>query len=930
MTPRRRPPSGAWVLASSLALLPTPARTQEAPEPASADMKFVQGLRERGYHDLAREYIDRLREAPDTPADLKITLEYEAGRGLLDEAANLNDLERRRDLLEQARARLDAFARAHPDHPLASEATVQMARLLRERGETSALLSTEEADEAEKRRRLAEARASFAEARSSYDRAIPPLKAAYEKFGKFIPAGDPSLALRDNARVALTGAELERALVEYEDARTYPLGSAERTRRLDTALASFHDVYDRYRDELGGFFAHMWEGKCHEEKGELGPAQAIYNELMEHSGTGIRPLQRKVAYFRIIVHGKRGEHALAVDRAAEWLRQYPDAVRSDEGAGVRFELARNILAQLPELGDNDKQVAIRRATDLLSEVVRYSSPFKAEAVDLLKKYKPSAALKASALAAMSYDDAYSEAESAVSTHEWDRAVELLKHAVRKADPRKEIDKANRARYLMAFAYFMAERYYEADILAEHLVRHYPQAGLSPKASEIGMTALVEAYNRFQARDQTNELNRLIDLAEVVAKTWPDADAGDAARIMLGNIALGQGRYEEASGAFESVRADSARRLDALVKSGDAHWRHGLALRAGGQEAEADAEAKQAQELMQSALDARREARVAPADPGLITNVNALAEIHRALGRPDQALALLEPAAQALGTGTLPPEIAPLRVALLTIQLRAHIAAGQADKAIADMAALESAGGEGATLTPLYFELGRSLKAEMDQLQRRRNDPAAQSRLKQTRGAYARFLEALSSPDRSGHSYESLMFAAESLLNIGRPKEAGDLFDRVLKDYAADADFRAQPGAEPKILRARLRRVEALRKQGQIDQAQAQLGEVQRLAPRLLEPLMEQGFIHEERAKADPSKWSTAYNYWKRLAAQLERGRPRRIEYYEAYLRMAVALQAMKQKDQAAAALRGVMTLSPSVGSPEMKAKYQAFLDQLAR
>ena len=69
----------------------------------------------------------------------------------------------------------------------------------------------------------------------------------------------------------------------------------------------------------------------------------------------------------IIVNGKRNEHALAVDRAAEWLQTFPEAARTDEGIGVRFELAKNILAQLPELNDNDKQVALRRATDLLGE-----------------------------------------------------------------------------------------------------------------------------------------------------------------------------------------------------------------------------------------------------------------------------------------------------------------------------------------------------------------------------------------------------------------------------------------------------------------------------------------------------------------------------------------------------------------------------------
>ena len=167
-----------------------PGLAQE-PESGGPELKFLRGLRERGYHDLANEYIDLLRKAPDTPAELKLTLDYQEGRGLLDEASHLTDLERRRELLDQARVKLDAFAKAHPAHPLAPEALVQMARLLLERGQTAALQATEEPTDDKKRARLAEARASFTEARQSYDSAIAPLKASYEKFSKFIPEGDP-------------------------------------------------------------------------------------------------------------------------------------------------------------------------------------------------------------------------------------------------------------------------------------------------------------------------------------------------------------------------------------------------------------------------------------------------------------------------------------------------------------------------------------------------------------------------------------------------------------------------------------------------------------------------------------------------------------------------------------------------------------------
>src|SRR5262249_32689207 len=144
MTPPRRPPWAAWVLVAGLLSIAQAAPAQDAAQAQPREMKFLQGLRERGYHDLATEYVDRLRKAPDTPADLKAVLDYEEGHGLLEEAASLTDLDRRREVLEQARTKLDAFAKAHPDHALASEALVQMARLLLERGVTASLQATEE------------------------------------------------------------------------------------------------------------------------------------------------------------------------------------------------------------------------------------------------------------------------------------------------------------------------------------------------------------------------------------------------------------------------------------------------------------------------------------------------------------------------------------------------------------------------------------------------------------------------------------------------------------------------------------------------------------------------------------------------------------------------------------------------------------------
>ena len=118
------------VLLGALAWL-APAWGADDPRTAS---QFIQGLRERGYFDLASEYLEQVRNDPAAPADLRVLVDYEQGRLLLEEASKSGDLVRRKNLLDEARTKLATFTTANPKHPKRPEALVELARLLTERG----------------------------------------------------------------------------------------------------------------------------------------------------------------------------------------------------------------------------------------------------------------------------------------------------------------------------------------------------------------------------------------------------------------------------------------------------------------------------------------------------------------------------------------------------------------------------------------------------------------------------------------------------------------------------------------------------------------------------------------------------------------------------------------------------------------------------
>ena len=111
-------------------------------------------------------------------------------------------------------------------------------------------------------------------------------------------------------------------IVDYEQGQTYPAGSKERADYLAKGLKQFEDIYKNYRTQWAGLTARMWQGKCYEEAGEYGKALGIYNELIDHPDPRLRPLQRHVAYFKIIAHGKRKEYPLAADESVRWLQRF--------------------------------------------------------------------------------------------------------------------------------------------------------------------------------------------------------------------------------------------------------------------------------------------------------------------------------------------------------------------------------------------------------------------------------------------------------------------------------------------------------------------------------------------------------------------------------------------------------------------------------
>ena len=912
-----RPFELRWaVLVMWLAGLAVPAWAGEDSRTALA---FVEQLREHGLHEQALDYLKILRADPGQPANIKAVLDYEEGRTLIDEAARSGDLVLREDLLKEARGKLEAFVKANPQLSETREALVHLAKLLIERGHLAMLLSEDSADKAKKEAKVAEARACFTEAHEAYAKAIEPLNTAYKKYAGFIPDNDPRKTERERIYAALLDAMLQKGVADYELAQTFPAGSPERAKSLKEALAQFESLYKSYRTQFAGLAAQMYQAKCYEESGDINSAVGIYKQLMEHGDARLRGLQRNVGYFYIVALSKRKQYALAADEATRWLATYNrrDERHSPEGLGVLMELAKNIDAQIDAVSSADRPKAVGKVVESVSQVVRFASPFKKEALALLKKYKPNAAVRAEEIARLSFEDLMGKAEDARGVQEWGRAIALYTAAMRKADPARNPDKANLARHSLSFCYYMNKQYYEAAVLAEHYARRYPQGGLGAKATDIGMQSWADAYSTYTERDRVSALNHLIDLANYTVLTWPDKEQGDGARMNLGLIYLGMGKYDKAIEVLSAIRRRSNYWINAENRLGSAHWAKSRDLERRGDATRAQAEVQKSIDDLNVALKARRDANAGPTDPGLVGNVGDLATVLTETGKPAEALILLDPIikAQTVKSG-------PGYARLIEAQLKAFITSGKVESAITSMKALEESGGASGR-AQLYFKLGQLLEKELEALKEKKNT-AALSRMHQ---AYKTFLTTLAE-SKAEQSYESLQWAGEGLLTLDAYKESETVLRRVLKDLTEDPQFLQQQGGSGKLLRTRLRLVTALRGQGKFDEANPIIDDLMKQKPPYVDTLFEKGMLLESEAAAGRGSWSAALTFWENLTKRMEKMRPRPASYFDAWYHVAWILSQQKETAKAKQALSGVMRLSPSVGGPEMKAKYQGLLAKL--
>ena len=823
---------------------------------------FLNGLRQRGYHDMALEYLDQMAKSPDCPEDLKQAIDYEAGVTLVTGSRAAPSTEAREQQLDDARDRLQKFLREHPDHLMAATANTQLANVLVERGRISAELAAQPGKPAaENTRLMTEARKHYQAAKKVFENAE---RQVYEKAKSLQGFLDPNkdaekIKQRDQTRSDYIQAKLFLAGVVYEIGKSYPTGSDEFKKNLNEAAAQYYDLFDKYGTLVAGLHARMWEGRMYKELGNTVKATAVLKEMMTlpDEPEAFRRLkdQSLALLMEVFLAPKVKNYLEAISKMEEWQKEARGSEESSlDGLSIHYSGGNAALQYSETLEANDPKRNQYRASAKrhFEFVAKFAGEHQRDArtklLGLSGESNGAAPEPTNYVEAKDRGDfawgnmvvAMGQLPKAKNAQERNKATQNMnkardeaagyyRMALGLAMPNVSLDDLNMVRFRLSYLYFIADRLYESALLGEFLAKRYPGAAGARKGGEIAVKAyrklFTEALNR--GDDTTFETERMKRLAGYITTVWKGEPEAQEAWMMLIDTAVDNRDLELALEHLEQIAPDSPQRGKAELRTGQALWAAYLNASALPEDErpsqeELDQMIQKAQQTLKNGIQRMQKAAAdgTPVSYTLVYSVLSLVQIYIGAGQSDEAAKWLDD-----------PEVGPMTLVgagakvldghdqftedTYKAALQAYVGAEKLDKAEAAMNALEkmtTAGGDAEAnrrLTQIYIRLGRELQ---EQLTRLRNENKT-TELERVSQGFELFLKKISDREE-GNNFSSLHWVAETFFGLGAglnpggttlPAEAKQhytnaalTYKKILNRIKADPDF-APAGADISIV-----------------------------------------------------------------------------------------------------------------------------------
>ncbi|QDU25324.1 hypothetical protein ETAA8_03890 [Anatilimnocola aggregata] len=615
----------AWLFAGALVGLAGFTESAQAIEPARA---FLEGLRERGYYDVAIDYLDVAAKNPAVPAEFKTTLQYERGVTLVDGAKAQRDPALREKQLDEGQQALQKFIGSNSSHILVIAARSHLGNVVVERARAR-MKKSEKALPAQKSAFLTEARTFYTEALKVFEDLTTEIG---EKLKAYPAALDEKKEAkkfeeREQFRKDYLQSQLLQAATREEMAETYEAGAKDRTTALETAAKEYGEIYSKYRTRLAGLYARMYQARCLQKLGKHKDALGYFNELLANPDNPepFRVMRVKVTelamaswidqklYLEIIDKNKEKRPVQLVDSAR------PAEDRSEEFMSIRVDIARAMKLYADELKAKDAKDPNARKLlvdggKLVRYVMKFPGPFQERARNMIgdfggdggevtDKPEPKNFADARKVGKESIDEMQAantlvkslpdrlktlkdpaertetqkqlEDATKQAAQATDDAVRYLKLAMGYVEPATPVEEVNLVRYLLCYLAYTKAEYLEAAVVGDFISRRYPDAQGARQCAKITMASYIKLYGEKDPQNPDEkkdfEAQQIVSICKYITQKWPDSTEAAEALNTLIPFMIKEKRLAEAQTYLDQIPADHASRGAAELKMGQALW-----------------------------------------------------------------------------------------------------------------------------------------------------------------------------------------------------------------------------------------------------------------------------------------------------------------------------------------------------------------------
>ncbi|MCE9603683.1 MAG: hypothetical protein K8U03_02145 [Planctomycetia bacterium] len=574
---------------------------------------FLQGLRQKGYYDVAIDYLDAMVKSPLLTETQRQMIPFEAARTNLEASRSERDNVVREKLLDGAKAKFQEFVAANPSHPQAPGAETQMGAVLVERGRAKVEQAVRPEFEKQKPALMEEARKFFDESEKVFLQAEEKFAKLLQTFPKFMTPDDPRVALRERAKGDLIQAHMFHAKGLYEKSRTFVDQSPEWKKALLTAAEKYGSIYKDYRTLIAGLAARLQEGQCYQELKDTKRALGLYNDLLGQPDDlkSLRPYKASALYLSLQCWTAETEklYELAAIQAEEFIRgSSNEELSRPEWLAVRYygAVANKLWSGTFPAGAKGeeatkKQRALDHAADYAEVVASATGEYQDLARALLKEIgsnvdpnrEPRTFLEAQnrgteemtkfsaavAEAQKATDPAIQAAKQKEANTARDGALTMFAKAVTLADENTSFDDRNIVRYYICYLMYTQGKTYEPAVMGEFLLKFYPNSGGARSAAQIALAGYVNEYQNNQQLllenkkpfDAAFDRKKMYSIASEITKRWKgEKEADDAWNILLA-IAINEKNLPDILLALGSIQETAAIRSDAEMRAAGTLW-----------------------------------------------------------------------------------------------------------------------------------------------------------------------------------------------------------------------------------------------------------------------------------------------------------------------------------------------------------------------